>query len=42
MAKNENVDLIRSAYAAYARGDLSSMLELIDPGDPRDDHNLIS
>lgn len=28
---NENVDLIRSAYAAYARGDLNSMLELIDP-----------
>jgi ketosteroid isomerase-like protein len=28
---NENVDLIRTAYEAYARGDVRSLLELIDP-----------
>ena len=28
---NENVELIRTAYRAYARGDLASMLEFVDP-----------
>jgi ketosteroid isomerase-like protein len=28
---NENVDLIRTAYEAYARGDVATMLELVDP-----------
>jgi ketosteroid isomerase-like protein len=28
---NENADLIRRAYQAYAGGDLAAMLELIDP-----------
>lgn len=28
---NENVELIRQAYDAYARGDLPAMLEFIDP-----------
>ena len=28
---NENVDLIRTAYEAYARGDIATMLELVDP-----------
>ncbi len=28
---NENLALIRAAYDAYARGDLASMLELVDP-----------
>jgi ketosteroid isomerase-like protein len=28
---NENVDLIRRAYQAYASGDLATMLELVDP-----------
>ena len=27
----ENVDLIRTAYEAYARGDVQSLLELVDP-----------
>jgi ketosteroid isomerase-like protein len=27
---NENVDLIRAGYKAYARGDVSGMLELMD------------
>jgi ketosteroid isomerase-like protein len=31
MMSNENVELIRSAYAAYSRGDLATMLELVDP-----------
>jgi ketosteroid isomerase-like protein len=31
MVSNENVELIRSAYAAYSRGDLATMLELVDP-----------
>ena len=28
---NDNVDLIRRAYEAYARGDLASMLGFVDP-----------
>jgi ketosteroid isomerase-like protein len=28
---NENVELIRNAYEAYAKGDLETMLELVDP-----------
>src|SRR4029453_14370578 len=28
---NENADLIRRAYQAYASGDLAAMLELVDP-----------
>ena len=28
---NENAELIRRAYEAYASGDLAAMLELIDP-----------
>ncbi|MGN6792968.1 MAG: nuclear transport factor 2 family protein [Streptosporangiaceae bacterium] len=28
---NENEDLIRGAYDAYARGDLSAMLAVVDP-----------
>ena len=28
---NENADLIRRAYQAYANGDLAAMLELVDP-----------
>jgi ketosteroid isomerase-like protein len=28
---NDNVDLIRRAYEAYARGDLTSMLGFVDP-----------
>jgi ketosteroid isomerase-like protein len=28
---NENADLIRRAYQAYAGGDLAAMLELVDP-----------
>jgi len=28
---NENVDLIRGAYEAYSRGDLATMLLLVDP-----------
>jgi len=28
---NENVDLVRRAYQAYADGDLAAMLELVDP-----------
>jgi ketosteroid isomerase-like protein len=28
---NENVELIRRAYDAYARGDLVTMLEVVDP-----------
>ncbi len=28
---NENVELIRTAYQAYARGDLASMLVFVDP-----------
>jgi ketosteroid isomerase-like protein len=28
---SENVNLIRTAYAAYARGDVGSLLELVDP-----------
>jgi len=28
---NENADLIRGAYQAYANGDLAAMLELVDP-----------
>jgi ketosteroid isomerase-like protein len=28
---NENTDLIRRAYQAYASGDLAAMLELVDP-----------
>lgn len=28
---NENVALIRGAYDAYARGDLATMLEVVDP-----------
>jgi ketosteroid isomerase-like protein len=28
---NENADLIRRAYEAYANGDLAAMLEFIDP-----------
>ncbi len=28
---NENVDLIRRAYQAYATGDLQAMLEFVDP-----------
>jgi ketosteroid isomerase-like protein len=28
---NENVDLIRTAYEAYARGDATTMLGLVDP-----------
>ena len=28
---NENVEVIRAAYASYARGDLDSVLELVDP-----------
>jgi len=29
---NQNVELIRRAYDAYARGDLAAMLEVVDPG----------
>ena len=29
--RNENVELIRRAYQAYASGDLAAMLELVDP-----------
>jgi ketosteroid isomerase-like protein len=29
---NENADLIRRAYQAYASGDLPGILELVDPG----------
>jgi hypothetical protein len=29
---NENAQLIRRAYQAYANGDLPGMLELVDPG----------
>ena len=28
---NDNADLIRRAYQAYANGDLAAMLELVDP-----------
>ena len=28
---NRNVELIRSAYEAYARGDLKTMLQFVDP-----------
>jgi ketosteroid isomerase-like protein len=28
---NENADLIRRAYEAYAKGDLAAMLEFVDP-----------
>ncbi len=28
---NQNVDLIRTAYEAYTRGDVQSLLELVDP-----------
>jgi ketosteroid isomerase-like protein len=28
---NENADLIRRAYQAYANGDLAAMLQLVDP-----------
>ncbi len=28
---NENVDLIRRAYEAYSRGDVATMLQLVDP-----------
>jgi uncharacterized protein len=28
---NENVDLVREAYEAYARGDVATMLEFVDP-----------
>jgi ketosteroid isomerase-like protein len=28
---NQNTDLIRHAYQAYANGDLAAMLELVDP-----------
>jgi len=28
---NQNLELIRTAYAAYARGDLATVLELVDP-----------
>jgi ketosteroid isomerase-like protein len=28
---NENAELIRRAYQAYANGDLAAMLELVDP-----------
>ena len=28
---NENVDLIRTAYQAYSRGDVATMLEMVDP-----------
>jgi ketosteroid isomerase-like protein len=28
---NENADLVRRAYQAYASGDLAGMLELVDP-----------
>lgn len=28
---NGNVDLIRRAYEAYSRGDMATMLELVDP-----------
>ena len=40
----ENVDLVREAYEAYARGDVATMLEFIDPDlewtylDPALDH----
>ncbi len=29
---NENADLIRRAYQAYADGDLATMLQFVDPG----------
>ena len=29
---SENADLVRSAFEAYANGDLAAMLELVDPG----------
>ena len=29
---NENADLIRRAYQAYANGDLARMLEFVGPG----------
>jgi ketosteroid isomerase-like protein len=28
---NDNVELIRTAFQAYARGDMTSMLQLLDP-----------
>ncbi len=28
---NQNLELIRTAYAAYARGDLATVLEFVDP-----------
>jgi ketosteroid isomerase-like protein len=28
---NENVELIRAAYEAYARGEIATILELVDP-----------
>jgi ketosteroid isomerase-like protein len=28
---NENVELIRVAYEAYARGDVATILQLVDP-----------
>jgi ketosteroid isomerase-like protein len=28
---NESLDLIRWAYEAYARGDITTMLEAVDP-----------
>jgi ketosteroid isomerase-like protein len=28
---NENVDLIRKAYEAYARGDVATMLQFVGP-----------
>jgi ketosteroid isomerase-like protein len=31
MMSHESAELIRSAYAAYSRGDLGTMLELVDP-----------
>jgi hypothetical protein len=30
--EEENAELIRRAYQAYASGDLAAMLELVDPG----------
>jgi ketosteroid isomerase-like protein len=29
---NENVDLVRTAYEAYVRGDVATMLDYVDPG----------
>src|SRR6266508_3386448 len=31
MMSNDNAELIRTAYEAYARGDLATMLGLVDP-----------